>query len=117
MTGAREQGAAGESVSEAGGEDAGPTRGGEVPKITISTSSGSTSASTSTSGTVAVPQRVHEALRLDFGPQFKKRLITKQPPGVGEAFPALVPQVDQDGNDPGGVRLPQPEVPLATYTG
>ncbi len=41
---------------------------------------------------------VHEALRLDFGPQWKKRIITKQPPGVGKAFPALVPQVDKDGN-------------------
>ncbi len=66
---------------------------------------------------VRPPQRVHEALRLDFGPQWKKRVITKQPPGVGKAFPALVPQVDEDGNDLGGVRLPQPEVPLATYTG
>jgi hypothetical protein len=28
-----------------------------------------------------------------------------------------VPQVDNDGNDLGGVRLPQLEVPLATYTG
>ena len=66
---------------------------------------------------VKVPERVHEALRLDFGPQWKKRIITKQPPGVGKAFPALVPQVDEDGNDLGGVRLPQLEVPLATYTG
>ncbi|MFN2476239.1 MAG: alpha/beta hydrolase domain-containing protein [Chthoniobacterales bacterium] len=66
---------------------------------------------------VELPQRVHEALRLDFGPQWKKRIITKQPPGVGRPFPALVPHVDQDGNDLGGVRLPELEVPLATYTG
>ncbi len=66
---------------------------------------------------VHVPERVHQALRLDFGPQWKKRIITKQPPRVGKAFPALVPQVDEDGNDLGGVRLPQLEVPLATYTG
>ena len=63
------------------------------------------------------PERVHDALRLDFGSQWKKRIITKQPPGVGKPFPALVPQVDTDGNDLGGVRLPQLEVPLATYTG
>jgi hypothetical protein len=65
----------------------------------------------------APPDRVHDALRLDFGPQWKKRIITRQPPGVGKPFPALVPQVDNDGNDAGGVRLPQIEVPLATYTG
>ena len=66
---------------------------------------------------VALPERVHEALRFDFGPQWKNRIITKQPPGVGEPFPVFVPQVDKDGNDLGGVRLPQLEVPLATYTG
>ena len=63
------------------------------------------------------PQRVHDALRLDFGPQWKNRIITKQPPGVGKPFPALVPQVNADGNEIAGVRLPQLEVPLATYTG
>jgi hypothetical protein len=66
---------------------------------------------------VAPPERVHQALRLDFGPQWKKRIITKQPPGIGKPFPVFVPQVDKDGNDLGGVRLPQLEVPLATYTG
>jgi hypothetical protein len=66
---------------------------------------------------VSVPQRVHEALRFDFGPQWKKRIITKQPPGIGKPFPVFVPQVDKDGNDVGGVRLPQLMVPLAAYTG
>ena len=64
-----------------------------------------------------VPERVHQALRFDFGPQWKKRIITKQPPGIGKPFPVFVPQVDSDGNDLGGVRLPELEVPLATYTG
>jgi hypothetical protein len=66
---------------------------------------------------VAVPERVHQALRLDFGPQWKNRIITKQPPVVGKPFPVFMPQTDADGNDLGGVRLPQLEVPLATYTG
>ena len=66
---------------------------------------------------VVLPERVHEALRFDFGPQWKKRIITKQPPGVGKPFPVFVPQVDGDGNDVGGVRLPQLDVPLAAYTG
>ena len=63
------------------------------------------------------PARVHDALRLDFGPQWKNRIITKQPPAVGKPFPALVPQVGEDGIELAGVRLPQLVAPLATYTG
>jgi hypothetical protein len=73
--------------------------------------------STSTRKIVELPERVHQALRLDFGPQWKKRIITKHPPGIGKSFPVLVPQVDKDGNDLAGVRLPELQVPLATYTG
>ena len=40
-----------------------------------------------------------------------------QPPKVGPAFPVLVSQVDSDGNERDGVRLPEITVPLATYTG
>jgi hypothetical protein len=36
---------------------------------------------------------------------------------VGFAYPTLVPQVDADGNDLGGIRLPEIAAPLATYTG
>jgi hypothetical protein len=64
-----------------------------------------------------LPGRVHEAFHLDFGPQWKNRIITRQPPEIGPPFPVFVPQVDSDGNDLGGVRLPELEVPLATYTG
>ena len=66
---------------------------------------------------VHLPDRVQQAFHLDFGPQWKNRIITKQPPGVGSAFPVFVPQVDENGNDLGGLRLPELEVPLATYTG
>jgi hypothetical protein len=41
----------------------------------------------------------------------------KEPPRVGAPFGVLVPQSDADGNDLGGVRLPELQVPLATYTG
>jgi len=37
--------------------------------------------------------------------------------GVGAALPLLVPQVDLDGNDLAGIRLPEIAVPLATATG
>ncbi|HEU4415096.1 MAG TPA: alpha/beta hydrolase domain-containing protein, partial [Candidatus Angelobacter sp.] len=43
--------------------------------------------------------------------------INIEPPQVGTAFTVLVPQSDSDGNDLGGVRLPELQVPLATYTG
>lgn len=37
--------------------------------------------------------------------------------GAGAALPLLVAQVDEDGNDRAGIRLPEIAVPLATYTG
>jgi hypothetical protein len=37
--------------------------------------------------------------------------------GAGAALPHLVPQTDGDGNELGGLRMPQVAVPLATYTG
>ena len=40
-----------------------------------------------------------------------------QPPQVLSAFPILVPQVDADGNETGGLMMPEVAVPLATYTG
>ena len=64
------------------------------------------------------PHEASEAFRLDFGPGWQeKRILSIQPPKVGPAFPVLVPQVDADGNERDGVRLPEIAVPLATYTG
>jgi hypothetical protein len=37
--------------------------------------------------------------------------------GEGAPLPLLVPQVDADGNERPGIRLPEVAVPLATYTG
>ena len=37
--------------------------------------------------------------------------------GEGAPLPLLVPQVNTDGNDVGGIRHPELAVPLATYTG
>lgn len=37
--------------------------------------------------------------------------------GAGAPLPLLVAQVDEDGNERAGVRLPEIAVPLATYTG
>ncbi len=65
----------------------------------------------------APPARMQAAPRLDFGPLWALGIITREPPRVGESFPVFLPQVDADGNDAGGVRLPELVVPLATYTG
>jgi len=63
------------------------------------------------------PHEATEAYRIDFGPNWQKGILSIQPPIVGRAFPALVPQVDADGNERDGVRLPEMTVPLATITG
>ncbi len=57
---------------------------------------------------VNVPRHKREAYRLDW---------SKTPPKVGDPYPTLVPQVDQDGNETSGIRMPPIRVPLATYAG
>lgn len=66
---------------------------------------------------VNTPHESNSAYRLDFGPQWKSGIVSNEPPKVGKPFGVLVPQTDPDGNDLGGVRLPELQVPLATYTG
>ncbi len=61
--------------------------------------------------------RIHRAYRVDYGPQWKNGVVTIEPPTVGKSFPTLVPQVDSDGNELAGVRMPEVSAPLATYTG
>lgn len=63
------------------------------------------------------PHEANQAYRLDFGPEWWRGILSVQPPKVGEPFAVLVPQVDDDGNERDGVRLPEVTVPLATYTG
>ena len=66
---------------------------------------------------IKLPIVALSAYRIDFGPQWKSGIISFEPPKVGKEFTTLVPQVDHDGNDRTGIRLPELEVPLATYTG
>ena len=44
-------------------------------------------------------------------------MITRQPPLVKQVLPTLVPKVDADGNDVGGVPSVLRQAPLGTYTG
>jgi hypothetical protein len=63
------------------------------------------------------PSVRNEPPRLDFGPEWSRGVATVLPPRLGGVFPALVPAVDEDGNDRAGIRLPEIAVPLATQTG
>ena len=64
------------------------------------------------------PATPHKAYRADYGPDFiSKGIVSQEPPKVGSSFPILVPQVDADGNEVAGIRVPELAVPLATYTG
>jgi Alpha/beta hydrolase domain len=57
---------------------------------------------------VAIPNYNRRAFRLDF---------SVEPPKLGPPFPTLVPQVNPDGNETSGIRMPEIQVPLASYTG
>lgn len=65
----------------------------------------------------ALPQQPMTTYRLDFGPEWAKGRVTKEPPGLGAPFVSRVPAVDEAGNDRGGIRLPEIAVPLATHSG
>jgi hypothetical protein len=56
--------------------------------------------------------------RMDYGPDYATtRVISIEPPKIGEPFRVLLPQVNADGNDVAGIRLPELAVPLGTYAG
>jgi hypothetical protein len=84
-------------------------------------------------GTLVAPQSVrfpripgvpfaglhNRQLFLDYGPKIERGRIDNHPPkhtGKG-SYTILVPQVDKDGNDMAGIRLPSVQVPIGTYTG
>ena len=67
---------------------------------------------------VNASSRAHRAYRVDYGPRFvSEGVVTREPPAVGKPFPILVPAVNRDGNEVAGVRMPELQAPLATYTG
>ncbi|HXE12953.1 MAG TPA: alpha/beta hydrolase domain-containing protein [Bryobacteraceae bacterium] len=57
---------------------------------------------------VSVPQHMRKAYRLDF---------SVEPPVAGAPYATLVPQVNSDGNEIGGIHMPEVDVPLGAYTG
>ena len=68
---------------------------------------------------VMIPSGANALPLYDFGPDFERGLLTREPPEVVHAggYAVLVPAVDADGNDVAGVRAPMVEAPLGTYVG
>jgi hypothetical protein len=66
---------------------------------------------------VRFPDRVTRPVRLDFGPEAERGIVSALPPKVGAPFVSFVPAVDDDGNDRAGLRPFELRVPLATFTG
>ena len=67
---------------------------------------------------VGQPATPHLAYRVSYGSEFATRgIVSLSPPEVGPSYPILVPSVDADGNEIGGLKMPEVAVPLATYTG
>ncbi|MBI5086397.1 MAG: hypothetical protein HZB13_17600 [Acidobacteria bacterium] len=65
-----------------------------------------------------LPAHPKQAYGLDYGEDFaEKGVVTKEPPEVKWGYPVLVPQVDADGNELGGIRMPEVAAPLGTFTG
>ena len=64
------------------------------------------------------PEYMPGVWRMDYGTGFAdSRVVTREPPVLGSPYPLLVPQVNADGNDVGGIPLPEIAVPLGTHTG
>ncbi len=59
----------------------------------------------------------HRVWRMNFGAQFAQGIDTTEPPILGRQYPVLLPQVDSDGTDLGGIRMPEGALPIATFTG
>jgi Alpha/beta hydrolase domain len=60
-------------------------------------------------------------LTYDFGLQFRRNdlsgVITQEPPQIVGVLPTVLPRVDGDGNEIGGIPTVQQQVPLGTYLG
>ncbi len=65
---------------------------------------------------IHVPQGAQPVFRLDFGEKMPG-VPGIVPPKVGKPHVVLLPQLDNDGNELPGIRMPALAVPLATHSG
>lgn len=65
---------------------------------------------------VKFPAHIPVPRRLDFGVDPNRDAVHNLPPTPSEAFGSLVSDVDEDGNEIGGITHPDVSVPLATST-
>lgn len=63
------------------------------------------------------PRRMRSPLRLNWGDRWDDGIIDIEPPEKGRPFGVRVPQVDEDGNEVAGIRMPEVVAPLGTFTG
>ena len=61
------------------------------------------------------PAHLNRLCRLEFDSAISQ--AENLPARMGNDYPVLVPALDQDGNELGGIRLPDISVPLATHAG
>jgi hypothetical protein len=66
---------------------------------------------------VRFPDRIDRPVRLDFGAELARGVVTELPPKAGAPFVTFVSAVDADGNEIAGVRPVELLAPLATFTG
>ncbi len=66
---------------------------------------------------VKFPERLPCISRMEYGTGAESGIGAEIPPIVGRPYPGLVSAVDRDGNETGGIRLPDVRAPLATHTG
>ena len=68
---------------------------------------------------IVFPDHPNRLFVQDFGPEFDAGIQSVEPPTEDHTreYTVLIPQVDADGNDVPGIRTPDVDVPVATYTG
>ena len=67
-------------------------------------------------GGISIPASPQRPLRLNLGEE-THGIQTIIPAKTGTPYPIFVPQLDDDGNETAGIRMPELAVPLATHTG
>jgi hypothetical protein len=66
---------------------------------------------------LSLPVRMRRPLRLDWGDRWGDGIIDLEPPVLGSPLGVRVPQVDEDGNEVAGIRMPEVVAALGTFTG